>query len=66
LVNPARSAAASVAKPGTVALMWVPDYDGYLGIVPDGAHFDIYVGDAFEKVVADQIALLHRHVPTDH
>ncbi|MFN8070356.1 MAG: alpha/beta fold hydrolase [Mycobacterium sp.] len=26
-------------------------------------HFDIYRGDAFEKVVADQIAFLHHHVP---
>jgi pimeloyl-ACP methyl ester carboxylesterase len=26
-------------------------------------HFDIYVGAAFEKVVADQLAFLQRHVP---
>lgn len=26
-------------------------------------HFDIYVGDAFEKAIADQIAFLHREVP---
>jgi pimeloyl-ACP methyl ester carboxylesterase len=26
-------------------------------------HFDIYVGEAFEKVVADQITFLRRHVP---
>lgn len=26
-------------------------------------HFDIYVGAAFEKVVADQIAFLRRNVP---
>lgn len=29
---------------------------------PEG-HFDIYVGQAFERVVADQIAFLHRTVP---
>jgi hypothetical protein len=29
---------------------------------PDG-HFDIYVGEAFEQVVKDQIEFLHRHVP---
>lgn len=29
---------------------------------PDG-HFDIYVGEAFERVVKDQIAFLQRHVP---
>lgn len=28
---------------------------------PDG-HFDIYVGEAFERVVSDQIDFLHRHV----
>lgn len=32
-------------------------------VYPDG-HFDIYVGDAFERVVADQIDFLQRHVPT--
>jgi pimeloyl-ACP methyl ester carboxylesterase len=26
-------------------------------------HFDIYVGDAFEKVVADQLAFMQRHAP---
>jgi dienelactone hydrolase len=29
----------------------------------DAGHFDIYVGEAFENVVADQIAFLRRHVP---
>jgi pimeloyl-ACP methyl ester carboxylesterase len=29
----------------------------------DAGHFDIYVGEAFEKVVADQITFLRRHVP---
>lgn len=26
-------------------------------------HFDIYIGQAFERVIADQINFLHRHVP---
>ncbi|MBJ8346006.1 alpha/beta hydrolase [Antrihabitans sp. YC2-6] len=26
-------------------------------------HFDIYVGDAFEKAIADQVAFLERHLP---
>jgi pimeloyl-ACP methyl ester carboxylesterase len=26
-------------------------------------HFDIYVGEAFERVVADQLAFLEEHVP---
>ena len=36
---------------------------GETKLYPDG-HFDIYVGDAFERVVTDQLALLNRHVPT--
>lgn len=28
----------------------------------DAGHFDIYVGQAFEQVIADQISFLHRHV----
>ena len=35
---------------------------GEVKLYPDG-HFDIYVGDAFERVVGDQIAFLTRHVP---
>ena len=31
---------------------------------PEG-HFDIYVGDPFERIVADQIAFLQRHVPVN-
>ncbi|MGB9302145.1 MAG: alpha/beta hydrolase, partial [Mycobacterium sp.] len=30
---------------------------------PEG-HFDIYVDDAFERVVADQIAFLDKHLIT--
>lgn len=32
-------------------------------LYPEG-HFDIYVGEAFERVVADQITFLREHVPT--
>lgn len=35
---------------------------GEIRTYPEG-HFDIYVGEAFERVVADQIAFLTRHVP---
>ncbi|WP_246204775.1 alpha/beta hydrolase [Streptomyces tailanensis] len=31
----------------------------------DASHFDIYVGDWFERVVADQIEFLERHVPVE-
>ncbi|WP_062986221.1 alpha/beta hydrolase [Nocardia anaemiae] len=34
---------------------------GEIALYPAG-HFDIYVGDWFERVVADQIAFLHAHV----
>lgn len=36
---------------------------GEIKLYPEG-HFDIYVGDAFERVVADQIAFLERHLKT--
>jgi pimeloyl-ACP methyl ester carboxylesterase len=36
---------------------------GEVRLYPEG-HFDIYVGQAFEKVVDDQIAFLTHHVPT--
>ncbi|MCB0889483.1 MAG: alpha/beta hydrolase, partial [Nocardioidaceae bacterium] len=29
----------------------------------DAGHFDIYVGDDFEQVVADELDFLSRHVP---
>lgn len=29
----------------------------------DAGHFDIYLGESFERVVADQIGFLQRHVP---
>jgi dienelactone hydrolase len=35
---------------------------GEVKLYPDG-HFDIYVGEPFERVVADQIAFLRTHVP---
>jgi dienelactone hydrolase len=34
---------------------------GEVRMYPEG-HFDIYVGDAFERVVADQLAFLDRHL----
>lgn len=36
---------------------------GEVKLYPEG-HFDIYVGDAFERVVADQIAFLDKHLKT--
>jgi pimeloyl-ACP methyl ester carboxylesterase len=36
---------------------------GEVRLYPDG-HFDIYLGEPFERVVADQLAFLSRHVPT--
>ena len=35
---------------------------GEIKVYPDG-HFDIYVGAAFERVVADQVGFLKQHVP---
>jgi pimeloyl-ACP methyl ester carboxylesterase len=35
---------------------------GEVALYPIG-HFDVYVGEGFERVVADQIAFLKRHVP---
>jgi pimeloyl-ACP methyl ester carboxylesterase len=35
---------------------------GEVALYPDG-HFDIYLGEPFERVVADQLAFLERHVP---
>lgn len=29
----------------------------------DHGHFEIYLGDAFEEVVADELDFLGRHVP---
>jgi uncharacterized protein len=117
----------TAGRPGSMALMSVPDWQGYLDLVPDGApfrnevaarvaldivrhfpgkyskripcpvlfavcendtvapsgvtlrhartaprgevrlysegHFEIYVGDGFEKVIADQLSFLRTHVP---
>lgn len=35
---------------------------GEIKIYPEG-HFEIYLGEAFERVIADQLAFLQRHVP---
>jgi dienelactone hydrolase len=37
---------------------------GETKLYADG-HFDIYVGDAFERVITDQLAFLRHHVPPD-
>ena len=36
---------------------------GETKLYPDG-HFDIYLGNAFERVINDQLAFLNHHVPT--
>jgi hypothetical protein len=36
---------------------------GEVRLYPYG-HFDIYLGEAFERVVGDQLEFLSRHVPT--
>jgi dienelactone hydrolase len=36
---------------------------GEIKLYPEG-HFEIYVGDAFERVIADQLEFLSRHLPT--
>src|SRR5690349_3794769 len=70
------TAIASATRTMPAALMF-STYLGWplLGIIPTGpcrhgevrlypeGHFDIYVGEPFERVVADQIAFLQRHVP---
>ena len=36
---------------------------GEVKLYPEG-HFEIYVGDAFERVLADQLEFLSRQLPT--
>jgi dienelactone hydrolase len=36
---------------------------GEIKLYPEG-HFEIYVGDAFERVIADQLEFLGKHLPT--
>jgi hypothetical protein len=52
---------AVAAEPGGVGVDAVGGQveQGY----PDG-YFDIYIGDAFERVITDQLDFLARHVPT--
>jgi len=38
---------------------------GEVQVYPEG-HFDIYLGDAFERAVTDQIDFLKRHIPVNH
>jgi len=37
---------------------------GEVKLYPEG-HFDIYLGDTFERVLSDQIDFLHRHAPVN-
>lgn len=55
----------SLAPPGpTLRHVWKAPR-GEVRMQP-GGHFDIYVGDAFERNVAQQLDFLARHVPTGH
>lgn len=53
----------TVAPPGPTKRYAAQAPRGETKLYPDG-HFDIYVGNAFERVVSDQLAFLARHVPT--
>lgn len=53
----------TVAPPGPTKRYAAQAPRGEAKLYPDG-HFDIYLGDAFERVVTDQIEFLARHVPT--
>ncbi|TDH56433.1 alpha/beta fold hydrolase [Mycobacterium eburneum] len=54
-------AADSVAPAGPTRRHAARAPRGEIKLYPDG-HFDIYVGEAFERVVADQIAFLDKHL----
>jgi pimeloyl-ACP methyl ester carboxylesterase len=51
----------SVAPPVTTLRYAAKAPRGEVRMYPEG-HFDIYVGDAFDRVVADQLAFLNRHL----
>lgn len=53
----------SVAPPGPTLRFAAKAPRGEIKRYPEG-HFDIYVGDAFERVVADQLTFLDRHLKT--
>jgi dienelactone hydrolase len=53
----------TVAPPGPTKRYAAQAPRGETKLYPDG-HFDIYVGDAFERVITDQLDFLARHVPT--
>lgn len=55
---------ADSVAPSRTALRQVPEAPCAETKVYAAGHFDIYVGALFEQAVADQIALLKRHVPT--
>lgn len=52
----------SVAPPGPTLRHAARAPKGEVKRYPEG-HFEIYLGEAFERVIEDQIAFLHRHVP---
>ncbi|MDZ7883973.1 MAG: alpha/beta fold hydrolase [Mycobacterium sp.] len=52
----------TVAPPGPTLKYAAQARNGTVRRYPFG-HFDIYVGDPFEKVITDQIAFLHQEVP---
>ncbi len=52
----------SVAPPKPTLRYAAKAPKGEVKIYPEG-HFEIYLGEAFERVIADQLAFLHRHVP---
>jgi dienelactone hydrolase len=53
----------SVAPPGPTLRYAAKAPRGTVKRYPEG-HFDIYVGDAFERVIADQLEFLDRHLKT--
>lgn len=54
----------SVAPAGPTRRYAAQAPHGEVKLYPEG-HFEIYVGDAFERVVTDQVAFLDRHLKRD-
>lgn len=52
----------SVAPPKPTLRHAAKAQKGEIKMYPDG-HFEIYLGEPFERVIADQLAFLQRHVP---
>ncbi len=53
----------TVAPPGPTRRYAATAPRGEVKLYPEG-HFEIYVGDAFERVIADQLEFLGRALPT--